>query len=308
MTIKKYFNNFSEILIATVTEWLDDKAFKMAAALSFYSLISLAPLLIIITLFAGLIFGKSAAEGQIVTSISEDVGEETAEFIQSLILNASLPESGLVTAIIGSAVFLWAAMAVFVEIRDSLNTIWGMEIRPGNSIKAFLIGRLFSLLILLLIGLIFIFSLISGTLLNMAGDFLQDLFGDIIPFLRLMELISSFVLVTMLIAIIFKYLPSITLEWKYVFIGAVITSLLFSLGKFGIGIYLSKSNYSSVYGAAGALVVLLFWIYYSSLIFFFGAELTQVIRTKYGKKPVTVGKDVIRIKKVSEQVKEAISK
>ena len=299
----KYYKNTLDIIVTTYNEWLDDKAFRMAAALSFYSLMSLAPFVLIITALAGFIFGSQAATGQLVTSIGDHVGDQAADLIQSLILNAYVPESGIITAVIGLFIFIWAALAVFVEIRDSLNTIWGIEVKPGKGLWGFITGRLFSLLILLLIGLLFILSLIVGILLNMADAFLVDLFGEIIPLFQWIDFILSFAIVTLLFAILIKYLPSVKIEWRYILTGAIIMSVLFNLGKFIIGYYLSKSNYSSVYGAAGSLVILLFWIYYSSLIFFFGAELTQVYRKKFADKPLNLDKNVLKITKVTEQLK-----
>jgi membrane protein len=302
MVLKKVINDILDIIIMTFNEWIDDKAFRMAAALSFYSLISIAPFMLIITAAAGFIFGQTAATGKIVTSIDDYVGLQSAELIQSLILNAYVPESEMIAAVLGFIVFIWAALAVFVEIRESLNTIWGIEVKPGKGLLEFLTGRLFSLLILLLIGLIFILSLIAGTLLNMADAFFADLFGEIIPFLQWVDTIVSFTIVTLLFVAIIKYLPSVKIEWVYAFIGAIIGSVLFNLGSNIIGYYLNKTNYSFVYGAAGSLVILLLWIYYSSLIFFFCAELTQVIRKKFSDKPLILDDNVLNITKVAEQV------
>ena len=303
MTLKKYYINTLDIIVTTYNEWLDDKTFRMAAALSFYSLMSLAPFVLIITAVAGFIFGPEAATGQLVTGIGDYVGDQAAELIQTLILNAYVPESGIITAVIGLFIFIWAALAVFVEIRDSLNTIWGIEVKPGKGLWGFITSRLFSLLILLLIGLLFILSLIAGILLNMADAFFADLFGEIIPLFQWLDFILSFTIVTLLFAILIKYLPSVKIEWRYILTGAIIMSVLFNLGKFVIGYYLSKSNHSSVYGAAGSLVILLFWIYYSSLIFFFGAEFTQVYRKKFADKPLNLDKNVLKITKVTEQLK-----
>jgi len=303
MDYKRYFKNSFDIIATTYSEWIDDKTFRMAAALSFYSLISLAPFMMIITAVAGFVFGQKAVTGQLVMSLEGYVGTESANLIQTLILNAYLPESGMVATLIGFSVFIWAALAVFVEIRDSLNTIWGIEVKPGKGLIEFFTSRLFSLLILLLIGLIFILSLIAGTLLNMADAFLPDLVGEIIPVLQGIDIILSFTIVTILFAVLMKYLPSVKIEWTYVLIGAIIMSVLFNLGKYIIGYYLSKSYYSSVYGAAGSLVILLLWIYYSSLIFFFGAEFTQVIRKKFSDKSLILDNNVLKITKVAEQVK-----
>lgn len=292
------------ITVTTFNEWLDDKTFKMSAALSFYSLISLAPLLLIITSIAGAVFGKQAAAGQLFEGIQEYVGLQSAELIQKLVMNASVPDTGITAAVLGIAVFLWASLAIFVELRDSLNAIWGVEVKPGKGFKVFFISRIFSFLILLIIGLLLVVSLIAGTLLSVLDSFLSDLIGNVIPLLHIIDMLFSFLLVTLMFAVIMKILPSVKVEWRYAFIGAVITSILFSIGKFGINYYLSTTSYSSVYGAASSLVILLFWIYYSGLIFFFGAELTQVLRKKYSKEPLQLDKNVLRISKISEMIKE----
>ncbi len=302
MIFKIYFNNVVDIILMTFSEWINDKAFRMAAALSFYSLISLAPFILIITAVAGSLFGQQAVTGQLVSSLDEYVGIESAEFIQTLILNAYVPESGIVATLISLIIFIWAALAVFVEIRDSLNTIWGIEVKPGKGIIEFFTSRLFSLLIIFLIGLVFILSLIAGTLLNMVVTYLPDFIAESVMLLQGLDILLSIIIVAILFMIVVKYLSSVKVEWRYVLIGAFFMSVLFYLGKFLIGYYLSKSNYSSVYGAAGSLVMLLLWIYYSSLIFFFNAELTQVIRNKFSNKSLALDENVLNITKVGEQV------
>ena len=299
MNLKQIFLNTHEILVTAFKKWLNDYPFKMAAALSFYSLISLAPLMIIITAIAGFIFGEKAATGQLITGMEEYVGTPTAKFIQNVLSRASVDHSELIAAAIGIVIFIWASLAVFVEIRDSLNLIWGIEVKPGKSIRDFFAGRLFALLILLFTGLLFILSLFAGAMLNIVHNYLPDFLNDIIPLLHWLDLIVSFAIVTILFAIVLKYLPSIKIEWKFVFVGALITSVLFNLGKIFIGYYLINSKYSTVYGAAGSLVILLLWVYYSGLIFFFGAELTQVIRTKFASKPLIVSKHVEKSSRIN---------
>jgi membrane protein len=304
MLSKKIFRDVFDIVQITVNEWVDDKAFRMAAALSFYSLISLAPFLLIIIVLVGYIFGQQAVAGQIVSSIDNYIGIQSAELIQKLISNVYVQESGKGAAIFGFVVFIWAAVAVFVETRESLNTIWGIEVKPGKGILEFFAGRIFSLLIILLIGVLFILSLIASTLLTLADEYLSELSVEIIPVLQGVDLLVSFAIVILLFVIIIKYLPSVKIEWRYAFIGAIIFSVLFNLGNIIIGYYLTIKNYSFIFGAAGTLVIWLLWIYYSSLIFFFSAELTQVIRKKFADQPLILDENVLNITKVAEQVKE----
>lgn len=302
------YKNILDIIVTTFKEWLDDKAFKMSAALSFYSLVSLAPLMMIVTTVTDYIFGKDATAGEIVVRIDDYVGTETAQLIQSLIKNVHIDETRIISTVIAIGVFIWSSLAVFVEARDSLNTIWGIEVKPGKSLKEFFTGRLFSLFILGVIGFFFIITLLTSTLFNIADSFLSKYIGDILPTINMVNLIISFILVTILFAFMFKYLPSLKVQWRYIAVGATVTSILFTIGKMVIGVYLSRSIYSTIYGAQGALVILLFWVYYSSLIFFFGAELTQVIQKKYSTNRLEIDEGVIKIKKMTEQVNRAMSK
>ncbi len=179
MVLKKNIIDIRDIIVTTFNEWIDDKAFTMAAALSFYSIISLVPVIIIVTSVAGLIFGQKAATGQLITGVSDYVGLPAAELIQSIILNVYVPESRIFPIIIGLIFFIWTSLTVFVEIRSSLNSIWGIEVKPGKGITEFFKGRMFSILILVLVGLLFIFSLMAGILLNFADDILNNYFSDI---------------------------------------------------------------------------------------------------------------------------------
>lgn len=303
MSFKEIKEQLISIMSTTYKEWLDDRAFKMSAALSFYSLISLVPILTIITALGGLLLGNKAASGELVVSIEQYVGASTASLIEKLILNASVPNSSIFATTISVIVLLWAAASIFVEMKDSLNLIWGVEVKEGKGVKVFFWNRVFSVFVILVIGFIFILSFIAGMLLKIVGQYIENIF-EIVHLLYWFDIILSFVLVTLLFAIIIKYLPSVKVEWKYVLIGAFTTSILFNLGNYVVGFYLSNAYYSSVYGAASSLVVFLFWMYYSSLIFFLGAELTQVIRKKYSKKKLKLGKDVRVFKRITEQITE----
>ena len=297
----KYRDTFS-LFKQTYNEWLDDKAFKMAAALSFYSLISLVPMLIIIIAITGTILGEEAAKGEIFIEIQKFVGPNSAKLIQELIVNASIPDSSILFSAISFGVLIWASVGVFVELRESLNWIWGVETKPGRSLKSFFKNRLFSFTVILVIGFLLILSLMSSAVLSAIDDYIGRLLSIKIPFIHLLDFGISFTIMIILFSFIFKYLPGVKVELKYVWKGAVFTSILFNIGKFAIGFYLGKTYYASIYGAAGSLVILLFWIYYSSLIFLFGAELIQVYRKRYSDTPLTPERDVLIIKKVTEMI------
>lgn len=304
--IRKVLKETGKIITRTYNEWVDDRAFKMAAALSFYSLISLVPIIVIITAVTGAILGNDAASGELVSSIEGYVGIETATLIQKLVINATIPGSDFLAYMVSIIVFIWASAGIFVELKDSLNLIWGVEIKPGKGLKVFFVSRMFSFVLLLVMGLLFVLSLFAGMILKVLGNYLNDIV--VIPSLFYwLDVIISFTLVTALFALVIKYLPSVKVEWKYVMVGAVTTSVLFNIGNYAISYYLSNAYYSSVYGAAGSLALLLLWIFYSGLIFFFGAELTQVIRNEYSPKDLKISKNVLKISKVTEQVHDNTS-
>jgi membrane protein len=299
--ITKLFKDIKEILSQTINEWLDDRAFKMSAALSFYSLISLAPILILITSIAGSVFGSEAASGQLVNAIKEYVGVDAANLIKNLILNAALPDNNTSTYIYTSIILLWASAGIFVELKDSLNLIWGVEVKKGKGIKLFFLSRIISFVLVISIGFLFILFIIAGTLIKIVGKFLLETVS-FIDVLYWLDIATTFIVINILFIVMMKYLPNVKIEWKYILTGSFVSATLFSIGNALVGIYLTNTYYSSFYGAAGSLVVLLFWIYYSSLIFFFGAELTQVLRKFYSSKNLRISKNVFKYSKISDQI------
>ena len=307
MEYKKIFSKLKEglsLLGATYNEMLDDKVFKMTASLSYYTLFSIAPLLLIVIAIAGSIFGEEAARGEIVYQIEGLVGKSGAEVVQSLIKSAAFETSGLFATIISIVIILLGAMGVFIELKESLNIIWGVEPRPGKPIMQIIKTRIGAFSMVLIMGFLLLVSLMLSTLIVILNAYMGKNFPVLLPAVEIMNIILSFAVVTLLFAMIFKFLPDVLLHWKYVWIGAIMTSLLFSVGKYLIGLYLGSSSFSSAFGAAGSLVVLLVWLNYSALILFFGAEFTQLYRKRYSDVPLTAKKDAIVIPKVSELIKE----
>ena len=295
------------LIAKTYDQFLDDKGFKMAAALSFYSAFSLTPLLIIIIAIAGFIFGEEAVRGQIVVQIQDLIGRDGAVLIETMIKGASAPSKGIFAAVFSIVVLILGSLGIFLELQESLNITWGVEQRPGRGIKGILKNRFSSFSMVISTSFILLVSLI----VNAALAALQNYIGARFYIATIMigvNFLISFSVITMLFALIFKYLPDIIIRWRFVFMGAIITSLLFSIGKFAIGTYLGSSTYSSTYGAATSLVILLMWIYYSGLILYFGAEFTQVYTKKYSKWKIIPDKDGIIIPKVSELLKDAVEK
>ncbi|HEY6171932.1 MAG TPA: YihY/virulence factor BrkB family protein [Candidatus Kapabacteria bacterium] len=307
MEYKKIFSKAKEglsLLGATYNEMLDDKVFKMTASLSYYTLFSIAPLLLIVIAIAGSIFGEEAARGEIVYQIEGLVGKSGAEVVQSLIKSAAFETSGLFATIISIVIILLGAMGVFIELKESLNIIWGVEPRPGKPILQLIKFRIGAFSMVLIMGFLLLVSLMLSTLIVILNTYMGNNFPVLLPAVEIMNIILSFAVTTLLFAMIFKFLPDVLLHWKYVWIGAIMTSLLFSGGKYLIGLYLGSSSFSSAFGAAGSLVVLLVWLNYSALILFFGAEFTQLYRKRYSDVPLTSKKDAIIIPKISELVKE----
>jgi len=266
------------VLKDTVVQWMEDQPFQLAAALSYYTLFSLAPLLVIVISIAGFAFGRDAAQNRIVETIQGLVGRESAAAIQAIIQNASSkPDSGFLSTMLGLIILLVGAGGVVGQLQTSLNTIWGVTPKAGRDIWAFLRQRFISFGLVLGIGFLLLVSL-----LTCLSRFIGDLFGASVFVAHAFDFVVSLIFVTALFAMIYKILPDVNIEWRDVWIGAALTSFLFSIGKIIIGMYLGSTGVTSPYGAAGSLITILLWVYYSSLIFFLGAEFTQVYACEYG--------------------------
>ncbi len=268
-------------------EWQKDKAVRLGASLSFYTVFSLPPLLMIAVLFAGMIYGRDAAEGRIVQEFQGLLGEGGATTIQTMILEAGKFEAGILPVGLGVAALLVGVTAVFVDLQDGLNTVWEVKPKPKSSLVYLLKIRALSLLAAMGTGFLVLISLMISALIAGFGDYLSSLwFGSPISstLLQVGDFFVSFGMITILFAMLFKVLPDAKIAWKDVWLGAAFTALLFTIGKLLIGLYLGRSRIGSVYGAAGSLAILLLWIYYYSQIFFFGAEFTRAYADTYGSK------------------------
>jgi membrane protein len=274
----------------TFQEWRDDAAPRLAASLAYYTTFSLAPLLILIIAIAGLVGGQQAAQNQTMAEVQSLLGTEGRQFVQGMIESASRPTTGVTATVIGAVTLLFGALGVFGELQNSLNTIWEVKPKPAKNlldgIKRFVIKRLLSFTMVLGIGFLLLASLVVSAMLSALGQYI----GTRLPladfWLQLLNFLISFLVITLLFGMIFKFLPEIKIAWKDVWLGAAVTSALFTLGKFLIGLYLGRSRVGTTFGAAGSLAILLIWIYYSAQILFFGAEFTQVYANKYGSRIV----------------------
>jgi membrane protein len=268
----------------TASSWNEIDAPRLGAALAFYTMMSVAPLLVVSIGVAALAFGRQAASGQIVWQIQDLVGTEGGKAIQSMLASASKPGRGIAATVVGFLMLLFGASAVFGELRDSLDTVWGVRPAVGCGLKGMIRYRFFSFALVMGIGFLLIVSLLFSALIALLGKFL----GGFLPvpelLLHLANLAISWVAVTALFALLYKFVPDVKIEWRDVWIGAAVTSFLFSVGKFLIGLYLGKASVGSAYGAAGSLVVFLVWVYYSAQIFFLGAEFTHVFAGRHGSR------------------------
>jgi membrane protein len=269
-----------ELLEKAAAGWMEDNAMRLGAALAFYTLLSAAPLLVIVLAMAGLFFGASAVQGQVVEQLRDLIGAEGAQAVQTMIVHASRPGTGIVAMLVGILMLLFGASGVFAELQDALNNIWKVAPRPGQPIWTILRDRFLSFVMVLGIGFLLLVSLVITAILSA----LTHIAGlDHIGFIgQLLSFVVSFAVITLLFAMIFKILPDVKIAWKDVWVGAAVTSLLFSVGKLLIGLYLGRASIGSAYGAAGSLVVFLVWVYYSALILFFGAEFTKVYANEFG--------------------------
>ena len=274
------------LLKETFQEWQDDKSSRLAAALAYYTVFSLAPLLIIAIAIAGAIFGEEAAKGELVGQIQGLVGDSGAEVIQGAIQNANKPNIGSIASIISIVVLLFGASGVFAQLQDALNTVWEVESDPKLGIWGFIRKRILSFGAVLGIGFLLLVSLVVSAALSGLSSYMSDVIPGIDLLWRLLNLVISFIVITFLFALMYKYLPDVKIKWSDVWIGAALTSVLFSIGKYALGLYLGRSSFGSIYGAAGSLMVLLAWIYYAAQILFFGAEFTQVYARRYGSQIV----------------------
>jgi membrane protein len=268
----------------TVDEWNRDNVTQMAAALAYYTLFSIAPLLVIAVAVAGAVFGEEAARGEIVKQIQGLVGKGGAEAIEMALANTRGPNinSGIIASLISIAALLFGASGVFVQLQESLNAVWNIERNRDSGVKAIVRKRIFSFAMVVTIGFILMASLLVTTSLTAINNFASYLVPGFDVFWQVLNLGVSFVAIALLFALIYKYIPDITVAWRDVLVGASLTSLLFSIGKELLGLYLGNGSFGSTYGAAGSLVTFLAWIYYSVQIMLFGAEFTQVYARKYG--------------------------
>ncbi len=273
-----------DLLKQTASSWSEINAPRLGAALAFYTMLSIAPLLVVSIGIAGLLFGHDAARNQIAGQISTLVGYQGAQTIQSLLQSAARPATGIVATVVGMFFLLFGASGVFGELRDSMNLVWGVKPATSAGLTGMIKYRFVSFAMVLGIGFLLLVSLAFSALIAAAGTILGGYLPVPEAVLYVGNILLSFGAITILFALLYKVVPDVQIEWRDVWIGAAVTAALFSIGKFLIGLYLGKASVGSAYGAAGSLVVFLVWVYYSAQIFFMGAEFTHTFANRHGSR------------------------
>jgi membrane protein len=284
------------LLKDTFTAWRKDKASRLAAALAFYTIFSIGPLLLVVIAIVSFVLRQQADDGTLVSSIAGAVGQQGAQVIQDAVKNASKPGAGILASVIGVVILLLGASAIFGQLQDALNTIWKVEPESGGLLDT-VKQRVGLFLIVLGCGLLLLASLVANAALSVLGSFLSSTLPGGAILWQVVNFAISLGIITVLFAMIFKYLPATEIAWRDVWVGAALTSLLFTLGQVALAFYLGIANVGSAYGAAGSLVVVLVWIYYSAQILLFGAEFTRVYALKRGSRaqPTRAERRVMRL-------------
>ncbi|XZF16375.1 YihY/virulence factor BrkB family protein [Chitinophagaceae bacterium MMS25-I14] len=277
------FKGVWEVLKNTFKGFSDDKVTKLSGSLAYSTVFSMGPLLILIISLCSIVWGREAVEGKIYSQLSAFMGNDTAIQLQTIIQNAALGGKKTMAAIVGGVTLLLGATAIFGEIQDSVNTIWGLKPKPKKGWLKMLQNRFLSFSIIVSLGFLLLVSLAVTTLIDGFSTRLQSHFPDVtIVLFYILNQLITLAIITTIFSVIFRVLPDARIRWRDILGGSVVTALLFMIGKFLISFYISKSNVGSTFGAAGALVVLMLWTYYSSIILYFGAEFTKAYAVKYG--------------------------
>jgi membrane protein len=279
--------SLKELIHGVLSRWSEINAPRLGAALSFYTMLSIAPLLVVSIAIAGMAFGRQAAQGQIVWQIESLVGHDGGQAIQTMLENAHEPGAGIVAGLIGILTLLFGASGVFLELRDALNLTWGVRAKQSSGLKAMIHDRFTAFTMVVGIGFLLMVSLLVNAAITAAGSF----FGGFLPLpegvLHAIDIVVSFAGVTLCFALLYKVVPDARIEWRDVWIGAAVTAGLFTVGKFLIGLYIGRAALGSTFGAAGSLVVFLVWVYYSAQVFYLGAEFTRAFAERHGSRALT---------------------
>lgn len=268
--------NWIPLAKQTVSKWSEHKAPRLGASVAFYSLLSFAPLLVLIAAIVALVFDRNTTQNALVDQARQMIGDRGADTVKSLLTNAQKPSSGIFASAVAFLTLLFGASGVFSELRDALNSVWDAQPEEQSGWRGMLKQKLFSFGMVLSVGFLLLVSLILSAGLALIGKFFGQIVPVPVPILESVNFLVSFAVITVLFALLFKFVPARPISWRDVRVGAILTALLFTIGKFLLGLYLGKASVGSAYGAAGSLVAVIVWVYYSAQIFFFGAEFTRV--------------------------------
>jgi membrane protein len=277
--VTRFLTNFWLLAKDTAASWVNHKDARQGAALAYYSVFSLGPVLVIAVAIAGFIFGPDAARGEVEVQLKSLLGRAAAKAVDAMLVGASAPQQGLVATVVGTVILLFTAVGVVIQLKDAFNTVWEVDGNEISGIWQFIRAYLVSVAAVITLGFLLLVSLVFTTALSVAGKHLSTQLPE--TTLQITGSLISFVVITVLFAMMFKWLPDTPVEWRDVWLGAAITAALFEIGKLLIGIYIGKLALDSTYGAATSLVVLLIWVYYSSQIVLLGAEFTHVYAVMY---------------------------
>jgi membrane protein len=281
----KWVSEIVDLLKQTFAEWNADQAPRLAAALAYYTAFALAPLLVIVIAIVGVIFSREAAQTQILHQIESSLGAGATELVSGLIESSTQPQAGILSALISIITLLLGAIGAFTQLQGALDIIWNVDsAKRETNMFTFLKDNLLSFGMILVIGFLLLVSLVLSVLITALNTFVAGVLPGTEFVLNFVNFFGSIAIITLLFALIFKFLPHTFIQWRSVWVGAVVTALLFVIGKQLLGLYLGRTSTTSAYGATGSLVVILLWVYYSAQIILFGAEFTQVYAKRYGQR------------------------
>ena len=268
---------------AAFSEWNEDNAPRLGAALSYYTVFAMAPVLLVAISVAGLVFGKEAAQGEIMSQLQGMFGPDTAKLVQEMLAKSAARSSGVVGTVVGLATLLLGATAVMIELESALDVVWKVKPKPGLGLRGLVKDRILSLGLVMSLGFLLLVSLVASAVLSAVGGLMEQIsFPGVSIVSQILNNLVSLGVIALFFALIFKYLPNASIAWRDVWMGALVTSGLFHVGKIGIGIYLGHASVGSTFGAAGSLAILLVWVYYTAQIVLFGAEITRLYAERYG--------------------------
>lgn len=297
--LRKFFHIFKN----TIKAFSEDNCVKLSASLSYYTIFSIAPLLIIIISLSSMVFGREAVTGKLYGQISGLIGSDAAAQIQDIIANSHHANKGVIGTVVGSVILILGATGIFTEIQDSINHIWSLRAKPKRGIVKLLINRLLSFSLIISLGFLLLVSLVASALMDLLSDRLTRLLPESTVYIfYVLNVLVIFAIISLLFAIIFKVLPDGKIKWKDSFVGASFTAILFIIGKAGIGYYLGSSKLGVTYGTAASVIIILLWVYYTSIILYFGAEFTKVYALEFGSGIVPNDTAVFIIKREAKEI------